>query len=368
MGRSSGPLLGPGSNKDGSGFGHQEDQGLRACPRARRRQPGSPGSRRRAQDRGEEPLVEHRRPVGRSRPAPGGQPRAARRAHRGRAQGEARRDHRRPRSGQAQAARARARRHRRGGHRRAGRRGRARARAPRPSRRPLDRRHPRAGRGPRAASGGAHPGSGPPRGPGRGPPRPRPWLPRPRPPKRRRPRRRPTRCAAPPARRSRPRRASGSPAPAGPALAVRPRPFDRRSAARWWRPGWLQPQWSSRWRWSRWRARWLQPWRPSRCRRRSPRRRWRSRWVQPGSSRWPEPAAASQEASSSRVRGARAGQSAPSLTPADAPDPRGRDHDPARHHDPGAGPEVQPHQCRPRAHPVRRRRDGHGHPVDSPTR
>src|SRR2546430_14724576 len=65
--------------------GDQEDSGLRAGERARRRQRRGARPRERAQDRREESLVEHRRSVSRSRPPPGRPPRPAQRAGRRRA-------------------------------------------------------------------------------------------------------------------------------------------------------------------------------------------------------------------------------------------------------------------------------------------
>src|SRR5438128_2339716 len=54
--------------------GDQEDSGLRAGEGARRRERRGARPRERAQDRREESLVEHRRPVSRSPPPPGGRP------------------------------------------------------------------------------------------------------------------------------------------------------------------------------------------------------------------------------------------------------------------------------------------------------
>ena len=59
------------SRRNRTGFGHEEDPGLRAGTRARRRQRRGRRALERAQDRREEPLVEHRRAVGRPRPPPG---------------------------------------------------------------------------------------------------------------------------------------------------------------------------------------------------------------------------------------------------------------------------------------------------------
>ena len=62
--------LTPDTGRDEPLVADEEDQGLRARTGAGHRQPRRGGARERAQDRREEPLVEHRRALGRSRPPP----------------------------------------------------------------------------------------------------------------------------------------------------------------------------------------------------------------------------------------------------------------------------------------------------------
>ena len=163
---------------------------------------------------------------------------------------------------------------------------------------------------------------------------------------------------------SAPARSACDPAAAGPAELSASRPISRWPAAQRWSgwSRWLQP----RWRWSRraWWSRRLQSrsrWRPW-CSRRWP-ARWRSRWLQPRPwPGWSRSASAPEEAASSRLRGPRSRV----RTHADAvrcTRSRGRDRRRARHHDPGARAEAEPHECRPRSHPVRCGRDGHRHAV-----